>query len=256
MNADQHYLVPRLLMKYVTCAKENLKFVDSVTIFGVGKSFIANEKIIHERKDLILALTRKGAKGEDEFYELKGVIDNLLESLGIKEGGYNEKIAGTHDFHTAMFHPYRVAEITADGKKIGMIGEIHPEIIDQIKSKARIVVAELFVDPLWKLADSEQQYRPVGTYPAIRRDLAIVVPFNTKTEDITNVMEIVGGDLLIDTDLFDYFQDEKMRTSQIKSLAFHLVFESPKRTLTDEEIKHAMQKIITALEGNNWEVKK
>lgn len=256
MNADQRYLLPRLLMKYVVCVKENLTHADAIKIFGIGKSFILNQKTIHERKDLCLALARKGARGEDEFYELKGVIDNLLESLGIEEYGYSEKNIGAHGSDAAMFHPYRVAEITADGKPIGMIGEIHPEILDQMKSKTRIVAAELFIDALAKLADSEQQYRPVGKYPAVRRDVAIVVPFNTKTEDITNVMETAGGELLIDTDLFDYFQDEDMRGTQNKSLAFHLIFESSERTLTDEEIEQAMKKIIEALEEKNWEVKK
>jgi len=283
MNADQCYLVPRLLIKYVACVKENLKYADTVKIFGVGKSFILNEKTIHERKDLVIASAGKGAKGEDKFYELKGVIDNLLESLGIEEYGYSDKVPtavhtregttavhtreGTTAVHTregtkgrgsvtAMFHPYRVAEIIADGKTIGMIGEIHPEILDQMKSKARIVVAELFVDPLAKLADSEQEYRPVGKYPAVRRDLAIVVPFNIKTEDIMNVMEVTGGEFLIDTDLFDYFQDEDMRDTQTKSLAFHLIFESPERTLIDGEVDALLNSIIHGLEEKGWEVRK
>lgn len=256
MSVDQRYLLPRLLIKYVVCVKENLKHADEVKIFGIGKSFIVNEKIVHERKDLCLALARKGTKGEDEFYELKGVIDSLLESLGIEEYGYSENIVDARGYDAAMFHPRRVAEITADGKTIGMMGEIHPEILDQMKSKTRIVAAELFVDLLGKLADSEQQYRPVGKYPAVQRDLAIVVPFNTKTEDITNVIETAGGELLIDTDLFDYFQDEDMRDAQTKSLAFHLIFESPERTLTDEEVDTSLNSIIRALEEREWEVRK
>ena len=139
---------------------------------------------------------------------------------------------------------------------LGMIGEIHPAILENIKSKARIVCAELMFDSLWKLADGEQQYRPVGKYPAVKRDIAVMVPFNTKTEDITNVIEAVGGGLLIDTDLFDYFQDEEMRDAETKSLAFHLVFESPERTLTDEEVQALVNAIIQALEEKNWEVRK
>lgn len=256
MSADQRYLVPRLLIKYVACTKENERHADTAKIFGVGKSFILNQKTIRERKDLCLSLARKGARGEDEFYELKGVIDDLLESIGIEEYGYSEKNIGARNSDMAIFHPYRAAEITVDGKPIGMIGEIHPEILDQIKSKTRIVAAELFIDALAELADSEQQYRPVGKFPAVRRDIAVIVPFNTKTEDITNVLETAGGELLIDTDMFDYFQDEDMRDTQTKSLAFHLIFQSPERTLTDKEVEQTMQKIVRALEEKDWEVKK
>ncbi|MEK7083043.1 MAG: phenylalanine--tRNA ligase subunit beta [Patescibacteria group bacterium] len=256
INAEQRYLTPRLLMKYVICAKENFKHTNTVNIFGVGKSFILNQKTIHERKDLCLALARKEAKGSDEFYELKGVIDTMLESLGIEEHGYSEITEHTNRSQAAIFHPYRVAEIKVGGKTLGMIGEIHPEILERLKSKNRIVAAELFVGVLVALANREQEYRPIGKFPAVRRDIAIVVPFNIKTESIMNVMEIAGTGLLIDTDLFDYFQDERMRGGQTKSLAFHLVFESPERTLTDKEVEQVMEKIINALEEQDWEVKK
>ncbi len=255
MNADERYLVPRLLIKYVMSAKENVKYTDSIKMFGMGKSFIANGKTVHERKDLILVLARKGAQGDDEFYELKGVVDDLLESLGIEEYGYDDTIAHDSNSDTAIFHPYRVAEIKVEGKLIGMIGEIHPEILEQIKSKARIVAAEFFVDQIEKFAEREQEYHPVGKYPAVRRDIAIVVPFNTKTESITNVIETAGGELLINTDLFDYFQDEDMRGAQTKSLAFHLVFESPERTLEDSEVDALMKRIIEALKNKSWDVR-
>ena len=217
---------------------------------------MTDEHGINERKDLVIALGRKGAKGEDEFYEMKGVVDGLLESLGIEEYEYGiAKDAGArHEF--AIFHPFRSAEIIAEGHVLGMIGEIHPEISENIKSKGRIVVAELLFDRLWKLADGEQQYRPIGKYPAVRRDIAVLVPFNTTTQEIVNIIETVGGELLIETELFDYFQDEEMRRAETKSLAFHLVFESPERTLKDEEVDARVQAITHALEEKDWEVRK
>ena len=256
MSMDQRYLAPRLLIKYAVSVKENLKNEDTVKIFGFGKSFVTGEQGIIERKDLVIALGRKGGKGEDEFYEMKGVIDGLLESLGIEE--YEYKIAKDasvrHEF--AMFHPFRSAEIIAEGKVLGMIGEIHPEISENIKSKGRIVVAELLFDRLWKLADGEQQYRPIGKYPAVRRDIAVLVSFNTTTQEIVNIIETVGGELLIETELFDYFQDEEMQGVETKSLAFHLIFESPERTLKDEEVETRVNAITRALEEKDWEVRK
>jgi len=256
ISADQRFLAPRILIKYISSVKENLISNNSVKLFGLGKSFVTSLQGMDEREDLIIALSRKGTNGEDEFYELKGAVDSMLESLGIEEWGYRETKDADQRREFAIFHPYRAAEIIADGKVIGMIGEIHPVICENIKARARIVAAEIFFDPLWKLADSEQQYRPVGKYPAIRRDIAVIVPFNAKTQDIVNVMEVAGGELLIDTDLFDYFQDEAMQEAETKSLAFHLVFESPERTLKDEEVDSLVTAIIQALEENNWEVRK
>ncbi|MDP3770640.1 MAG: phenylalanine--tRNA ligase subunit beta [Candidatus Sungbacteria bacterium] len=255
MNEDQSYLVPCVLIKYIVCAKENLKHADSVNIFGFGKSFNKREKRVKERRDLIIAMSRKGAQGEDEFYELKGTIDMLLESMGIEDYGYNEEISSGGN-EMVIFHPYRRAEIKAGNHTIGVMGEIHPTILDSIKSKSRIVAAEFFFDVLGKLAHGEQNFHPIGKFPAIRRDIALMVAFNTKTEDILNIIEITGGTLLIDTDLFDYFQDERMRGAETKSLAFHLVFESPERTLKDEEVDTTVGNIVRALEAQGWEVRK
>ena len=84
----------------------------------------------------------------------------------------------------------------------------------------------------------------------------MAVPARTRTQDVENIISAAGGDLLSDTDLFDYFQDSAMRDSEEKSLAFHLVFQSPDRTLTDAEIDAAVKKIIAALEEQSWEVRK
>lgn len=256
MSADQRFLIPRLLIKYVTSVKENLTSANTVKLFGFGKSFLSTQQGMEERKDLIIALSRKQADGEDEFYELKGTVDSLLEALGIEDYAYREGVEADKRREFAIFHPYRLAEIIADGKVLGMIGEIHPAICENIKAKARIVAAEIYFDQLWKRADGEQQYRPVGKYPAIKRDIALIVPLNTKTQDVVNIIEVVGGELLIDTELFDYFQDEAMQKAQTKSLAFHLIFESPERTLKDEEVDELVTAITRVLEENNWEVRK
>ena len=84
----------------------------------------------------------------------------------------------------------------------------------------------------------------------------MAVPARTRTQDVENIISAAGGDLLSDTDLFDYFQDSAMRDSEEKSLAFHLVFQSPERTLTDGEADAAVQNITVALEEKSWEVKK
>ncbi|TSC78391.1 MAG: phenylalanyl-tRNA synthetase beta chain [Parcubacteria group bacterium Gr01-1014_33] len=256
MNPETKYLVPRVLIKYISSVAENLRNFDSVRIFGIAKSFRKEGGIIIERKDLILAATQKGASGEDEFYQMKGVIDQLLEGIGISDHWYDEMIESRiKNQESRVFHPYRMAEIKIGDEKIGNIGEIHPAILKNIKSKARIVAAEIDMATLAQLATAEQEYRPIGKYPAVVRDIAVRVPHDTRAEDILNIIEPTGGELLIDTDLFDYFQDEAMNESDQKSLAFHLIFQSPERTLTDAEIHKRMTQIQEALEEKGWTVR-
>lgn len=262
ISPETAYLTPRILLKYLTSAAENLREFDDIKIFGIGKSFGElkgeDQKLkINERKDLICVSTHKSTSGEEGFYELKGAVDELFESIGITDYWYDDAIESKiKSEELKMYHPYRVAEIKIGDEKIGIIGELHPAVIENIKSKARIAAVEIDFEKLWKPATTEYDYRPVGKYPAVRRDIAVVVPLNTKTETVLNVIENIGGPLLVETDLFDYFQDEALREAEQKSLAFHLTFQSSERTLTDEEIGALIKKITFALEEKEWEVRK
>lgn len=216
-----------------------------------------------------MVYARKGTTGEDEFYELKGVLDQLLDSLGISDHWYDDiinnqqppinnhstKLMALSMSKGQLFHPYRFAEIKVGDEKIGNLGEINPVVLENIKSKARIVAAEINFEKLWRLATTESEYRPVGKYPAIIRDISLIVPSETRTVEITNLIENIGGSLLVDIDLFDYFQDEAMQESDSKSLAFHLVFQSWDRTLKDQEVDVCVEKVVKTLEENKWMVR-
>ena len=261
-NPETKYLVPRTLIKYISSVAENLHNEDSVSIFGIAKSFsetgnMKPEIDIGERKDLVILNAARGSSGQEQFYELKGTVDQLLESLGINDYWYDDAMSFKFQVSSFnIFHPYRMAEIKIGDEKIGVIGEIRPGILESIKSRARIAAAELDFEKLAALATGEAEYRPTSKYPAIIRDIAVAVPARTRTQDVENIISAAGGDLLSDTDLFDYFQDSAMRDSEEKSLAFHLVFQSPDRTLTDAQIDAAVKKVIAALEEKTWEVRK
>lgn len=257
LNPETAYLAPRALTKYVLLAQENLKHLTHVRLFGIAKSFSIESSKLTEQDELLIALAAKGTHGAEEFYQLKGTIDHILESFGISSHWYDDAIA-ENKLKTTLkfFHPYRVAEIKIGDQLIGHVGEIHPDVVGRKKPITRIVGSEIYLDALTGHIQTEQEYRPIGKYPAIIRDLAVVVPGNTRVVDILNIIENTGGNLLADTDLFDYFQDETMRDSQEKSLAFHLVFQSPKRTLTDKEIDESVVKITGELEKVGWEVRK
>lgn len=249
------YLTPRILYQYVISALDNLRHHTDVSIFGLGKSFSIDDRgRIKEQKDLILAIGTREHQGEEEFYRLKGTLDALLESLGITDHRYIDVSADT-DRHTDVFHPRRVAIIKIEDDTIGILGEIHPSILSTLAKHSHVVAAELSFDALWHHAREEAEYRPIGKYPAIIRDLAVRVPYSTKTEEVENVIEASGGSLLMDVDMFDYFQDDALREIEEKSLAFHLMFQSSERTLKDAEIDIIIKKIASALEEKGWEVR-
>ena len=262
LNPETAYLHPRIAVKYAVSVAVNIRNFDSVKIFGIAKSFRkrgagAGIQTIDEHKDFVVAVADKDAKGESGFYNLKGALDGFFDSLGIAEHWYDDSLPRAEKKEErGIFHPHRAAEIRIDGEKIGVIGELHPAILENIKSRARIAVAEIDFDALRKHADAEREFRPIPKYPAVIRDISLIVPSDARVDDVLQVVQDAGGENLSDVDLFDYFEDEKMRKEEKRSLAFHMVFQAENRTLTDAEVEKSIVAIVKALEQNRWEVRK
>ncbi len=213
-SKDKKFLRTNLGLGLDENYKNNSKYFKNIKIFELGKIFPAHGEC------LALGVVSSRA----DFYEMKGVADTLLEGLGIDDFYYKD-------------HDNRVAEVHADGKTIGHIDTNS---------------FEFDFDELVKLADESVEYEPVSKYPAIVRDIAVFVPLNEKVENVLDVIENTAGGLLVDTDLFDIYENEER-----KSLAFHLIFQSPEKTLIDEEVNVVMQKVFEAVEANpDWEVRK
>lgn len=263
LNPETRYLTPRVLTKFVLSAAENMRHTKNIKIFGIGKSFLTLPGVpqtslpdISEEKHIIIVLSQKGTSDEEGFYQLKGGVDQLIESMGISDHWYDDAIkSDVREKELKLFHPYRVAEIKIGETRVGIVGEIHPEVLKNIKAKERITAAEINFDALWKLAREESEYHAPSKFPAIIRDIALLIPEETRTAEILNVVENSGGTLLRNTDLFDYFRDEEMRGENRKSLAFHLVFQSDERTLTESEVDAIMKNIIQALKEKEWLVR-
>lgn len=260
MNPDTRYLNAHPAHRFIQSAVENLRHSHRVALFGVASGFRRAakptlERPIDERKYLVIAHAAKNASPGESFYAVKGALDHLLDSLGIAEHWYDDALTKAERQRAKAFHPYRTAKVMADNEPLGVVAELHPEVLKRLKTKYRIVFAEIDFGKLWKLARSEAEYRPIGKYPAVIRDVAVIVPENAKADDVEGVIENAGGKLLADSDLFDYFQDEAMQTRGEKSLAFHLVFQSPEKTLTDAEVNRLHRKITAALKFRDWEVR-
>ena len=201
------------------------------------------------------ALSKKGG-GEEIFYELKGIVDNLLNKLGISNIWYDEYQPTPEESHLEIWHPKKCAEIKVGEIEIGFLGEIHPKILEDLEIKEKVFVFDLDFEKLKKLANEECEYQPISIYPATVRDLAVLVPQGTKVVEVLNVINEAGGELVRDVDLFDIYEGEGIPEGK-QNFAFHIVYQAKDRTLSSTEVEKIHQKIIKALEENpQWEVRR
>ncbi|MBZ9572602.1 phenylalanine--tRNA ligase subunit beta [Patescibacteria group bacterium] len=259
ISSFNKYLRPSLIPNLLRNIKENLKYFDEIKLFELGKIFKRFK--IQEKKMLAGVLTRKGIKDEG-FYELKGVVDSLLNKLGISNIWYDEYQPTPEESKLAIWHPKKSAEIKINGEEIGFLGEVHPKIIENLEighhptATPRVFVFDLDFQKLLKLASEEHEYQPISVYPAAIRDLAILVPQGTKVVEVLNKINAGGGKLVRDVDLFDVYRGEGIPEGK-ENFAFHIIYQAEDRTLSSREIDKIHRKIIKALEENlGWEVRK
>jgi len=171
-----------------------------------------------------------------EFFDLKGILEIITDELGLELSLNNS----SHEF----LHPGRQAEVVINGEKVGCIGELHPRLEEKFRFPSRVGVLEIDLMPLFREASLAPNYRGVPRYPAISRDIALIVKEEVSAGGVFTLIEENGGPFLEDLILFDIYRGKQI-PGDCKSLAFRLVFRNPERTLTDKEIEDIMDQIIT-----------
>jgi len=266
ISADLKYLRKDLLVNLLKNTKDNVKnFLrdeKGIRIFELGKVYRPKAdqpragRIFEERMLTgIMARRSEKIKGEN-FYELKGIIDNLLNKLGITDIWYDDYQATSDWTDEVFWQKIGTAEIKVGDEEIGFIGEISSKILTRLNIKAIVTAFNLNFEKILKLAEEELIYEPPSPYPAAVRDLAILVNQEDRVGDVLNVIEIAGGDLVQDVDLFDMYEGEEIPGGK-KNLAFHIIYQSYEKTLKDEEVDKIQRKIIRELEKNEgWRVRK
>lgn len=266
-NLQMKFLRSSLLPNLLKNTKENLKNFNVVKIFEIGNIFkkinLSTGKSVLEKTVLSGTLSYKIKKmlnkksfieGE-EYFELKGVIDLLLQRLGFSDY-YFDNIDATDDVSgLSIWHPLRSAEIKINNQEIGFVGEVNPKIASQLDIKTRIAIFDLDLEKLFELIKKEKDYQPLPKYPAIIRDLSILVPRDVLVDEVLNIIENVSP-LIYDVDLFDIYEGEELPENK-KSLSFKIIYQSNEKTLSNEETNKIHQKLIKILEENSeWEVRK
>ncbi len=243
-SAFYQFLRPSLIPGLIKNIQKNQAEFSEIKIFEIGKIF-KNKK---EKKALAGVIT-----GE-KFFEAKGVIDALLKKMGISNFYFDFYQPTPEESKISIWKIKKSAEIKIDGEEIGFLGEISKRILEKYKIKNNIVAFDIDFEKLAKLATEEHEYEPFSVYPAIVRDISVLVPKNVLVEEIMNVIEEAAGKLIRDIDLFDIYEEIE---EERKSLAFRIIFQLKERAILPEEVEKAFQKIIENLEKNpNWEVRK
>ncbi|MEK7542412.1 MAG: phenylalanine--tRNA ligase subunit beta [Patescibacteria group bacterium] len=221
-----------------------------IRIFEIGNVFSKDQGKFNQTH-MLGAIVSDGG-----FYEMKGICDFLLNSLGITDISYDEYQATPEKSRSALWNKAKSAELKVDSQEIGFLGEISSALASSVKITKPVGALSINVDKLILLASEEKAYQVPSRFPASTRDIAILVPLQTKVSEVMNVIERAGGTLVSDIDLFDIYEGENFEQGK-KSLAFHIVYQADDRTLTALEVDTMHNQIIKAVQENpEWEVRK
>jgi phenylalanyl-tRNA synthetase beta chain len=176
---------------------------------------------------------------EVDFFHVKGVVEALLQALGYPMQTRRASHPG--------FHPGKCANIEVDGKVVGSIGEIHPDLIQKYDLKQKVLAFEINLSSLGLRPEAEKKYQKISRFPAAERDMAVVVGEEVEAAGVTAAIWETGGEILRNVLLFDVYRGAQVESGK-KSLAFSLRFQSDERTLTDEEVTAVFDKIVQTLD--------
>ncbi len=209
--------------------------------FELGRVFLndikTEEGLPAEPKKVCIGMY--GAK--EDFYALKGVCEGLFKELRILD------VEFVQETENKTFHPGRCAVMKKGERVLGTLGEISIGAAEQYNLPQRVYVCEMDVNALSELADLEIRYKAIPKYPAIQRDIAVVVADQVQAGQVEGLIRSHGGPLLERVSLFDVYKGKQVQEG-CKSLAFSLVYRNPEKTLTDGEISEDHQRILKALE--------
>jgi len=216
-----------------------------VRVYEIASAFLAPVGDKSEQPDEPMrlgAVATAGATaeaGRAAFYAMKSVLDASLAAVGAPACTYQR---GAQE----LFHPGRCAAVVLDGRLLGYIGELHPTVASTFKIEGRLVAIEIDVEPVLA-ASRTPRAQPLPRFPAIERDLAVVVEDHVAAGTLLTTIKEVGGDYLEQAHAFDEYHGPQVPEGH-KSIAFTLTFRSPERTLTDAEVDKVMTEIKLGLQ--------
>ena len=236
LGDEQGYLRTSPVPDMLKVVSNNLsKKVTDIRLFESGRVYAptGGDELPEESKYICIALC-----GNEDFFSLKGVVENLLESFGI----FDTKLMQSASVY---YHPGRSASLLADGEKVGELGEIHPDVSKSYEIDKRVYVAELNLHAIINAADDVKKYEVLPRFPAAERDLALTLDISVPAGDVLECIKQNAGEFFESAALFDVYTSEQLGAGK-KSLAFSIVFRAKDRTLLDEEANAARDAVVAA----------
>ena len=220
----------------------------NVRLYELAKVYLPKSLPLTELPDERVQFTL-GMYGEGDFYVMKGVVEEFFSKAGIRgKLSYDPKAGKT------FLHPGRQANIMYHGEVMGYLGEIHPQVVDNYGIGDKAYVAVLDMPVVVKYADFDRKFTGIARFPAVTRDLSMVVPHEILAGDIEDMIIQRGGKILESYQLFDVYEGSQIKAGY-KSMAYSVVFRAKDKTLEENEINTAMKKILNGLSSMGIELR-
>ncbi|MCS6852779.1 MAG: phenylalanine--tRNA ligase subunit beta [Gemmataceae bacterium] len=249
ISSERVVMRQRVLAGVLEVVVANLRHTEDVRLFEIGWVYLLRpgQRLPDEPRRLAVVLT--GYRSDEfwgepagagrarlDFFDLKGIVESLVEGLHLSEVGYRPTTVG-------FLHPGQAAEVVVQGRGVGVFGRLHPKVVEAYGGGSRaMLVAEFDLEALLAAVPERHCYTPVPRFPAALRDVAVIVPESMPAERVAAEIRAAGGDLLRQLRLFDVYRGDSIPAGT-KSLAYALTYQADDRTLTDKEVDRAHKKI-------------
>ena len=221
----------------------------NVRLYELGNIYLPKSLPLTELPEERMQFTL-GMYGDGDFFSMKGVVEEFFEKIGLHKKETYDPNAGK-----PYLHPGRQANIIYDGVVVGYLGEVHPDVADTYGIGTKAYVAVLDMPEITKRATFDRKYTGIAKFPAVTRDISMVMPKEILVGQVEEVIEKKGGAYLESYALFDLYEGAQIKEGY-KSVAYSIVFRAKDKTLEEAEISQAMEKILAGLEELGIELRK
>jgi phenylalanyl-tRNA synthetase beta chain len=245
MTREQEFLRTSLRAGLLSTLSHNQKFEQgSVRLFEIGKVFLPRGKDLPEETEMLCAvlsgpraeLSWQADKEPLDFFDAKGVVENLLSQLGLK--------ASFDIGDDEILFPGRGADIIVEDNKVGIVGDVHPRVAQAFDLSGAACLIEIDLEKLLTKLTGINEYQPIPRLPSVTRDIALVVDEQLSYQTVENIIQ--SFPLVTQITLFDLYRGEQVAEGK-KSFAIRIVYQSPSHTLTDEEVDQTQEQMLARL---------
>jgi phenylalanyl-tRNA synthetase beta chain len=251
LTTEREYMRRTLMASLLETMRDNLRFTDRVALFEIGRVYLpqSGEELPREPRRLGIAMTGPREPrswltqevGYEDFYDLKGVVEALLDRLGLTERIFAP-------LEHATFRPGGAATLQVRDVDIGVLGEVDPQVREGFDLPVQpVALLELDLEELLSQVEPVRYLEPIPRFPAISQDMSLTLDEDVPAQQVEELIRHAGGNLLVGVTLFDVYRGDPIPPGK-KSLAYSLTYRHAEKTLTDREVAKVHTKIAKRLE--------